>query len=469
MANIEKRGANKYRITVSCGYDNKGKKLRKHKTITLPEDITERQKEKELQKQAILFEKEVEKGNVLDGDKITLSEFIEKWLTAYAEKELAPSTLHVYKMRIRKRIIPALGHIKLSKLQPHHLMEFYNNIADEGVRLDVVYDPTTWFMSYLKDNDRKGLAAKMNVSRHTFKRILDGNPTNIETALKICHYFNVDFKKSFKAANKSQKLSDNTVAHHHRLLSSILTSAVQWQLIETNPASRVKPPEVKKKKIDSYDDLQVLKMFEALENVPLKYKAMIYLVIYSGIRLSEMTGLTWEDLNLEDGAVKIDKQRMYVAEYGIFEKETKTESGERIISLPKVVMELLDKYCKDCIKTRLLVGDKWLGSEPGTSSIFLGKMGRPMFPLYPSKWFNEFLKKNDLPKIVFHGLRHSHASLLIAEGVDIVTVSERMGHSSKTITLNTYSHSVKSKDKIAANKLEKLLDKKEVIQKETTN
>ena len=151
MASIEKRSNGSYRITVSTGYDINGKKLRKHKTISLPDNMTERQREKEVQKQAVLFEQQVENGTYLDGEKITFEEFSEKWLTDYAEKQLAPGTLKPYRTRLRKRIIPAIGHIKLSKLQPHHLMVFYNNLTESGVRLDAYYVPEFAFTTVMNE------------------------------------------------------------------------------------------------------------------------------------------------------------------------------------------------------------------------------------------------------------------------------------------------------------------------------
>jgi len=456
MASIEWRGENACRIVVSCGYLPNGKKNRRSKTLTFPEGMTPKQRAKEAQKQAVLFEIAVENGTYLDGEKITLREFTEKWLTEYAEKRLAPATVVVYKTRIEKRIVPVLGHIRLSKLQPHHILEFYNNLSNEGSRLDFTYLPTVKLLDALPPRGSKD--ALFSVSRHTLNKIKAGNPTNKDTALKICEYCGMDIKAAFTVTSKP--LSDITIMHHHRLLSAILAAAVQWQVIESNPAQRIKPPKVKKKKVQSYDDEQVVQLFEALEDAPLNYRTMIYLVVYSGIRLSELAGVKWESLDFEEGTIAIGGQRMYVAKYGTFEKDTKTESGVRVISLPLVVLNLLLEYKARCTELWQQCGSQWEGAEPGTSFIFLGDMGKPMFPLRPSKWFGEFLKKNGLPKIVFHGLRHSHASLLIAEGVDIATVSERMGHANKSVTLNTYSHAIKSKDRAAANALESLLESK---------
>src|SRR5665648_1223913 len=143
MASIKKRGENSYRVTVSCGYDSQGKKLVQAKTISLDPSLTPKQTDKELQKQATLFEREVENGTYLDGSKITLAEFTERWLKDYAEKQLAPKTLHRYKDMLASRILPALGHVKLDKLQPTHLLQFYDcllytsDAADEEDSVDL--------------------------------------------------------------------------------------------------------------------------------------------------------------------------------------------------------------------------------------------------------------------------------------------------------------------------------------------
>jgi len=139
MPSIEKRSTNKYRITVSCGYAPDGSKIRQHKTVTLPVGLTERQKEKELNRIAVLFEQEVNNGTYLDGEKITLAEFSKKWLEDYAQQHYAPKTLYGSKRMLELRILPALGHIKIAKLQPVHIIEFYNNLTENGIRMDGKY------------------------------------------------------------------------------------------------------------------------------------------------------------------------------------------------------------------------------------------------------------------------------------------------------------------------------------------
>lgn len=126
MAFYEQVSKYTYRLTVCQGYNSEGKKLRKRKTIKLDETLTQKQAEKELNRQIVLFEQEVQNGVYLDGEKITFEEFTQRWFKDYAELNLTPTTLVAYKQKLNDRILPAIGHIKISKLQPTHLLSNYS-------------------------------------------------------------------------------------------------------------------------------------------------------------------------------------------------------------------------------------------------------------------------------------------------------------------------------------------------------
>ncbi len=409
MAAIEKRGENSYRLTVSCGYDRNGKKIVKRKTIDLSHVKHDKQME-EANKQWILLKNEIEKGLFLDTDKVTFEDFIEKWLKDYAEHELAPKTLYRYKELLNTRIIPALGHLKLNKLQPTHLTEFYNNLREDGIRTD----------------------------------------------------------------KKPGGLSERTILHHHRLISSILTCAVQWQFLLNNPASRVKPPKVEKKEAKHFNIEQTEYILELMEKEPIKYRTMITLAIYGGMRMGELTALEWQDVDFDTGLLRINKSLQHLKGKGTFVKSTKNETSNRIISLPGSAITLLREYkfWQNCEKANL--GDLW---NDEYTNIFTTLDGKPMFPSTISKWFNKFIKRHNeaimsddtiskedkkkyiLDNVNFHGLRHTSATLLINQGVDVTTVSKRLGHARTSTTTDIYSHSLKKADTEAADKLENLFNK----------
>ncbi len=411
--------------------------------------MTERAREKELNRLAVLFEQAVKNGTYLDGEKVSFAEFVEKWMTDYADKQLAPGTLQNYKMRLRERIIPAIGHIKLAKLQPHHLMEFYNNLDEEGLRLDIRYTPTDALLKKLEDYTVPALVKLSGVTFKTCARIKKGSATKRETAEKLSAALKADIKKMF-TNNSDKKLSGKTIRHHHTLISSILSAAVKGNVIMSNPAERVDLGKLPKYKPSYYDDEQLLDMFAALEGEPLRYKAMIYLTIDTGMRTGEITGLRWRDVDLENGVVNVDKQRQYVSSYGTIEKAPKTDSGVRPITLSETVTALMKQYKGRQMEGLLRLGISWKSDM----LVFVHEDGAPFHPHRPYKWFTEFLERHGLPKITFHQLRHTNASLLISAGLDVVTLSGRLGHADKNITLNTYSHIIKSKEAQAANKMD---------------
>jgi len=451
MPSIEKRSDNTYRITVSCGYDSKGKKLRKSKTITLPSGLTKRQRDKELNRLAVLFEREVENGTYLDGEKITFEEFTRKWLNDYGAVHLAPKTLSRYNLLLA-RINAVIGHLKLSKLQPHHLVELYNNLAEGGIRFDYRYKASLDTIPLLKDN-KKVIASQADLNTRTIDEIIKGGVTTADTASKISDAVGTSIEKAFTPIDKDKGLSAKTILHHHRLISSILNTAMQWQIIQSNPADRVKPPKVEKQEAAHYNDEQVLKMFNLLSQEPLKYQAAIYTALYGGLRLGEVVGLNWIDVDFEKGILTISKTSQYLPNIGIFEASTKNISSKRKIVLSAAALQVLQMYKVEQTQERLKSGSEWVDS----GKIFVKRNGEPMFPSTPSSWFRKWLKKNDLPPLTFHQLRHTNASLLIAQGIDIATVAKRLGHSKISTTMDIYTHAIDKLDTNAASSLDNLL------------
>lgn len=448
MAFYEKVSEYTYRLTVCQGYDSKGKKLRKRKTIKLDETLTAKQAEKELNRQMVMFENEVLNGIYLDGEKLTFAEFAKRWLEDYAKRNLALTTLQSYKI-ILNRILPAIGHIKLSKLQPHHLIQLYNNLDEEGARLDGRFVPTKSLVKYLEPLTISHMVKTTGITSKTCRRLKTGMATNYSTAQKLCNIYKLDFDRMFKC-NSEKKLTRKTIRNHHIVIHSILSTAVDWNILTYNPAERVKPQKVLKPQAKYYNDEQVAEMLNALSREPLMYMTMIYLAIDIGLREGELTGLKWEDINFSTCEISINKQRHYIAGIGDVESKPKTDAGVRTVTVSKTVISLLKEYKKQQTENRLKFGTAWQNGE----YVFLHEDGKPISTQRPYKWFTNFLKRHNLPKITFHQLRHTNASLLISSGEDIVTVSGRLGHADKNVTLNTYSHVIKSKEAQVANKMD---------------
>ncbi|MCL6559109.1 MAG: site-specific integrase, partial [Firmicutes bacterium] len=344
--------------------------------------------QREAEKMLAEFVTEVEKGLFIAPAKLTFKEFAERWLRDYAERELAPKTVSRYKELLESRIYPAMGHLKVKDIKPMHLLEFYRNLAEDGIRLD----------------------------------------------------------------GKPGKLSESTIRHHHRLISSILQKATEWEVIPANPARRIKAPKSKRKQAVCYDEQQVKALLAAADKEPIKRKVLIYLAVFSGLRRGEIMGLEWQDVNFEEGTISVRQAAQYVPGKGRFLKDPKNEFSKRTISLPSFVMDMLKQFKVHQAKERLKVGDLWEDS----GRVFVRWDGRPLSPEWPSDWFSEFLEKHGLPHIPFHGLRHTAATLLINQGLPAKSISGRLGHSNIHTTMDIYGHWLKSADKEAAERLEQL-------------
>ena len=149
----------------------------------------------------------------------------------------------------------------------------------------------------------------------------------------------------------------------------------------------------------------------------------------------------------------LSKSSQYLPDKGIFVKDPKTDSSVRTVAIPKIVLEILERYKKWYNKQKEKCGNLWIDSN----KLFVQWNGKAMHPDTITDWFRKFIKKNDLPPITFHGLRHSNATLLISKNVDIAVVASRLGHAQITTTLNFYVHPVKSHNKKAGDILEKML------------
>jgi integrase len=166
-----------------------------------------------------------------------------------------------------------------------------------------------------------------------------------------------------------------------------------------------------------------------------------------------MCGLEWKDIDFENKIISVCRSSQYVAGKGIFTKETKTETSDRTIKLPSPAFQVLKEHKVWQAQERLKMGDKWVASD----RIFTQCDGKPMSPDTITGWFHDFIAKTDLPQITIHSLRHTNATLLIAAGVPLRTVSNRLGHAQTSTTSNIYSHAICTLDELAADALDDIL------------
>ena len=238
-----------------------------------------------------------------------------------------------------------------------------------------------------------------------------------------------------------EKLSQIHVRDIHNVLSAFFMDAVRLGLLTQSPTQFVRAPRVAKKEQAVFREQDISKVLAAIEQEPIHHQCVFLLALFGGLRRGEICGLNWSDLNELRGYLSIS--RSYVAFDGKkLLKETKT-NRIRSISLPMILIEKLREWFKVSSSIYVVRVD-----EEHRDAMFKQVDGRRIFPTTPTQWWRNFLKNNpSLPDVKFHGLRHTSASLLLANGLDIETVSRRLGHANTTTTLSTYSHIVQQKDK----------------------
>ncbi len=176
-------------------------------------------------------------------------------------------------------------------------------------------------------------------------------------------------------------------------------------------------------------------------------------------------GLEWRDIDFNAGTLKIERSSQYIEGHGLITKEPKNETSKRVIPLTISMIKLLKKYETWQKQERLRLGAQWekeskerLGDEwQDNDRLFRTWSGEPAYPGSISHWFKDFLERQDLPPLPFHGLRHTAATLLIGAGTQDLTVAALLGHSDPGTTKRLYAHSLKSAERAAADTMENIV------------
>ena len=180
------------------------------------------------------------------------------------------------------------------------------------------------------------------------------------------------------------------------------------------------------------------------------------LLLVSGVRRGELCGLSLEDVDEEHGLIHIRRASQYQRHKGVVEVPTKNENSERAIDLPQSMFDILRVYIRWWKEQRLAQGSRWKGDA--ARRLFIQDDGSPINPDTINYWLKKFIQKHNLPYFTPHSLRHTFATIQIAENVDLRTVQARTGHAQMSTLVNTYTHLLKSKAAQAAGTLEQALD-----------
>ncbi|MGG0891653.1 site-specific integrase [Cytobacillus horneckiae] len=383
MASYEEIIPNKkYKLYVELGYDAKGKRKRRTKTVVASGP---RQAAKLLRE----FENEIEDTLHLEDENPTFSSFLNRWRENYAINELSASTLEKYEEMVES-------------VEP-----YFSN-----------------------------------------KRIKDINTFQI-----------VRFFANEKKANKG------SLEKKYNLLQSLFKYSVKWKLIDekANPMDGVDRPKASKQKNKNfYDREEIQLLLELTKELSEHQQLIIELALLGGLRRGEIIGIASDVLDFAKNKIHIKRSIQLTKRNGLVLKGTKTED-ERTVTLPQKTMDKLYTFYIKKLNVKMEMGDNWrrIKDIEGKEVILLfsNDDGTPYRPDSVTQFWNRFMIRNKekIKRIRFHDLRHSSASYILSEGVNMKVVQKRLGHKNIKTTLNTYSHITEKDDKKASDVLNELL------------
>ena len=338
----------------------------------------------------------IKNGGYVEPNKLTVAEYLESWLENRVKDNTSAKTFERYSEICRNHLVPALGNHKLSKLTPLHIQDCYAEARRQGRR--------------------------------------DGNGG----------------------------LSARTVLHHHRILRQALKQAVKWRLIAFDPTDAVVAPTPTAKEVETLDEAQTAAYLEGSEGTALYLPFL--LAVTTGLRRGELLALRWKHVDLDRCTLSVVESLEETKEGGLQFKAPKTKGSRRSVTLPSITVGALKRHKVEQAQIRLKLG---LG-RADDALVYSRVDGSPRSPRSFTQEFTRFVakfraetqedwKRPDVPRITFHGLRHSHATQLLKAGIHPKIAQERLGHSTIAVTLDLYSHVTKTMQDDAARMVDNAL------------
>ena len=414
MGTVEKRGKNSWRIGTQVQTPNGWEWVRQ--TIKFPPEMSQARQHREAEKALArlilsLDDEEFQPPR----PRHTVRSFSELWMEQHVQPNLAPATVKNYRHFLDARILPQLGDIPLEDLTPLRLIQWLNDV---------------------RRSPRRSTALP-------------------EDQLKTPRRPSEEQRRA-RAKPADTPLSSRTVQHYYDTMDAMLEKAVQWDLLHKNPMDKVDRPVARKSKAHYLSEERAVELLRCLRDEPnMCMRAALLLALLCGLRLGEVGALRLSDVDWEQGTIDISRALKYTPQTGNIEGPTKSAAGERLIALPASMMAVLHaarEYQRDA---QAWAGDVWVGE----GWIVHAWNGAQLHHDTPSKWFRRFADAHGFEGVRFHDLRHTHATILLANNIDAVAVATRLGHSDATVTLQTYAHALRRRDQDAARALQAVLDR----------
>jgi integrase len=340
------------------------------------------------------------KGLPVAIERQSVEQFLTDWLEHTVKPNAKPRSYESFSTIAKKHINPTIGRVRLDKLTPQHVQAL----------LDQKRKPFKVTSRKGKEKERAGLSAQ--------------TITNIRTVLR-----------------------------------SALSQALKWNLVVRNAAALVSAPRIARKQITPLDPENARKLLETAKGT--RFEGIYIVALNLGLRRGEVLGLRWSDVDLDARSLRVNQSVQRLARNAdsgtkseLRATETKTDGSRRTIALPDSVVKAFRAQRARQAQDRLAAGISWQDND----LVFTNRNGRPIEPIVLHRDYKALLTKAELPLTLrFHDLRHSAASLLLAQGVHPRAIMELLGHSSITVTMNVYGHVMPAMMREAADKMELVL------------
>jgi len=406
MGTIEKRGRNSWRVGTQVKIRGKWEWVRM--TLQMDPDLPEKIQRRDAAR--VLDKLEARLKGELD-DVPTLAEWSETWLSKHLGQDASPVTVANYRYLLSSRILPALGEQLLPDLTPAILTDWLYNLRNDKRKTTRLPDE------------------KLKRPRRDGEQLIPESRTAV-------------------------KLSTKTAQNYYGCMKTMLAAAVRVGQLEYNPMDRVQRPKkrkAKKKALPEEDVVALLQLIITEAETPLKLAVL--LAMLCSLRLGEVGALKYSAVNWTAGTITVDRSLKYTPATGAFISETKTDAGDRIITLPPSMVRIMRDAMWDDVMEAQDAPDKWKGDR----WIVHSRHGARVNKDTPSKWFRAFADAHGYQGLTFHGLRHVHATVLLQHHVDLQSVSSRMGHADPSVTLRAYADAMPARDQDAAAEMDRLL------------
>lgn len=402
--------------------------------------------ERTLKDGSLVFEIRVSRGR----DPVT-----GKQLTPYCKRYTPPKTWSVKKAQKQAQVEAAkfeadckAGKIKTRAQKQQEIEE--KRKEEERKRLDEERRPT--FKKYvevlLEEMPVTNAPGTLENYEYVLRRagpVFNDYKLEDITPVMVKKYI-VDFQANGRNHFTGELVGHKTVLKHFIILHKIFAAAVQDDILQVSPMEKLKRPKPRKDEVEKeaqvYTEEEARYIISCLDREPLMWKALVMFMMDSGCRRGEVVGLMWDAINLKTGEVKIFRNAQYTSGKGTYITTTKNRKN-RVLYLNPAVIAVMKEWKVAQMRYMFAQG------YPMEGFCFTRDNGKVLNPQAPTSYLARFGKKYGVENLHPHALRHTMATISIANGADIVSISEKLGHSETSVTLDVYSHVNKQAQKRA--------------------